>query len=149
MNKIKIFATAVLLAFAMLMAGCSESGGPELEMDISDEKNAVITMKNAAKDDFAMAGTLAVAEGEELAIEYELKKGGKVRIELTGVFEGEQSSEDMTGDLPDEIMESVESSYEMTLEDSGSASYEVDPGEYYVEVTVLNTSTGTIRLTAQ
>ena len=76
-------------------------------------------------------------------------RGGKVRIELTGVFEGEQSSEDMTGDLPDEIMESVESSYEMTLEDSGSASYEVDPGEYYVEVTVLNTSTGTIRLTAQ
>ena len=72
MNKIKIVATAVLLAFAMLMAGCSESGGPELEMDISDEKNAVITMKNAAKDDFAMAGTLAVAEGEELAIEYEL-----------------------------------------------------------------------------
>ncbi len=149
MNKIKIFATAVLLAFAMLMAGCSSSGGSELEMDMSDEKNAVITMKNAAKDEVAMAGTLAVAEGEELAVEYELKKGGKVRIELTGVFEGEQSSAEMTGDLPDEIMESVESSYEMTLEDSGSASYDVGPGEYYVEVTVLNTSTGTIRLVAQ
>ena len=80
MNKIKIFATAVLLAFAMLMAGCSSSGGSELEMDMSDEKNAVITMKNAAKDEVAMAGTLAVAEGEELAVEYELKKGGKVRF---------------------------------------------------------------------
>lgn len=149
MKKIKIIAVAVLLAFAMLTAGCSSSGGPELEMDMADEKNAVITMKNAAKDDFAMAGSLAVAEGEELVIEYDLKKDGKVRIELTGVFEEEQSSEEMIGDLPDEIMESVESSYEMTLEGSGSTSYEVDPGEYYVEVTVLNTSTGSIKLIAK
>ena len=48
MRNLKIMLAAMVAASALIVTGCGESG--EITMDMSDEKQSVINLKNAGKE---------------------------------------------------------------------------------------------------
>ena len=74
----------MIAASALIVTGCGESG--EITMDMSDEKQSVITLKNAGKDMTSTLGTFVVEDNEEVVVEPDLEGDGKIQISLTDYY---------------------------------------------------------------
>ena len=133
----KKFITAVfLMALTMCAVGCG-SKTPTMSMEIPDEKTAEITLNKADPDDFLLAGSIEVADGESIEIVPEIEDGSEVSIELIAASE-EQSA--------DKLPEIGEADFDVILNSNDEITCVVDPGSYMLKVTALTKSNGTISL---
>ena len=133
MKKKTLILSILVLAMAMIaMVSCSSSS---MVVNTIDEKNMEITAENAAKDDFALSGSLVIGADEQLVIDSNLEEGG-LKIELIKAEE-EQSEEE----LPD-----VDAEATYTANVSGVESQAVSFGEgtFSVRVTATDKATGTV-----
>ena len=133
MRNLKIMLAAMIAASALIVTGCGESG--EITMDMSDEKQSVITLKNAGKDMTSTLGTFVVEDNEEVVVEPDLEGDGKIQISFLA------APEEGIEEVPETDAASV-----IDLEAEGTENYNcyVEPGSYMLKVTVLNKSTGTV-----
>ena len=142
MKNIKVIFAAAVAAFVLIMAGCGkvEETSSEMSLNMSNEKNAVITLDKSSKDLAATSGTFVVDDGEQLLVEPALTGDSKILISFIA------SPDEGIDQLPD-----VEGDSVLDLEVDGTDSFNcyVDPGSYMLKVTVLNEATGTVTLSAE
>ena len=136
MKKRFLTVVAVLMILAMCMAGCGDRT-PTLAMDITDEKTAQIVLTKADPDDFVLAGTIEIENGESLEITPEIEDGSEVSIELIAEAENQSA---------DKLPEIGEADFEVILNSNDTITSVVDPGSYMLRVTALSKSNGTISL---
>ena len=139
MKNTKVIFAAALTAFAMLMAGCGkvETTSSAMSMDMSDEKNAVITLDKASKDLASTSGTFVVDDGEQLMVEPALEGDGKIQVSfLAAPDEGIDQVPDVDGD----------SVLDLDVEGTDTFYCSIDPGSYMLKVVVVNESTGTVSI---
>lgn len=134
MKKIRI-AVTLLSLIALLLSGCG--GGINFEIT-SSSKNARIKVNNAEDGAFAEIGTMTVKKGKKAYIESSLNKG-KVRIEFCEAIKTSDAGETEEF-VAGAILETAEAgpgeSIEMAL----------DPDRYYVQLTTIGQSDGTIEI---
>lgn len=132
-KRISLF-TAVAVLALLLLTACGKS---EFGLTESTEKRMTITAEHAAKDAFFMAGSLEVADGEQVVITSGLTKG-TVRVELV-----RQPDEQSIEELPDTDGEAA-----VTFEVSGTdtVSETVPAGSYMVRATCLKKAGGTVQI---
>ena len=125
-----------VLAIAMLaMSACNRT---TLTMDSTSEKSMTVEATKAAKGDFALTGSLEVADGEQVVMTQEMEKG-EILVELYGT-PAEQSAEE----IPD--IESGEPVMQLHADGSGSMSGTLPAGSYMVKATVIEKATGTVQI---
>ena len=90
---------------------------------------------NASKGGMIMIGTLEVAEGEELEITPDLKKG---MLKLEFIQEDEEQSIDNLPDLDKDALITAE------VSGTGTQVYGIPAGSYMVRVTVTEKAKGTV-----
>lgn len=135
MKKVLVVALAAIMALsALMLASCGKS---EFTMSENTEKSMTIDAKNAAKDDFFQAGSLVVAEGEQITIESGLEKG-EIKVEM--IREADEQSMD---ELPDT---DAEPALTAKVGKGEKISGEVIPGDYILKATVLGKATGTVHI---
>ena len=135
MKKWIVLLIAVLAMTMLAVSACSKTS---LVMNSVSEKEMTVEVNKAAEGDFAMAGSLEVAEGEQVKMTANLEKG-EVLIELYGT-PAEQSSE--------EIPDMSDGEPVMTFNASGAdtLSGTLPEGSYMVKATVSVKATGTVTL---
>jgi hypothetical protein len=127
---------AVIMTLAML-ATCS-CAKDTLVMNSASEKNLTVEANKAAKGDFAMTGSLEVAEGEQVVMTQHMEKGA-ILIELYGA-PAEQSADE----IPD--VEGGEPVMTLNADGEGSMSGTLPAGSYMIKVTVTEKATGTVQI---
>lgn len=130
--------TAVLLALALAALMLTACGKSEFGMIENDANRMVISAENASRDGGFTAGSLEVADGEQIVIAANLEKGS-VRVEILPAPEEQSISNPQ---LPD-----GEAIITADLKTSEGASGTVDAGSYYVRATCLEKATGTVEIT--
>lgn len=121
-----------LLMLALVLAGC---GKTEFGVIENTGKRMVITAQKADEGSFLTTGSLEVAEGEQITLSADLKKG-TVRVEILPVEE--EQSIDQLPELDGEPVLKAD----LHLTDAASA--EMLPGNYLLRATCLETATGTV-----
>ena len=122
----------VLLTLILTACGKSEFGLTE-----NTGKLMMIKAENAAKDAFFLAGSLDVADGEQIVITSNLTKGS-VRIEVEAA--PEEQSIDKLPDMNGEAIISAD------VTNTKGASGTVPAGSYMLRATCLEKATGTIQI---
>ena len=122
----------VLLTLILTACGKSEFGLTE-----NTGKLMMIKAENAAKDAFFLAGSLDVADGEQIVITSNLTKGS-VRIEVEAA--PEEQSIDKLPDMNDEAIISAD------VTKTKGVSGTVPAGSYMLRATCLEKATGTIQI---
>ena len=122
----------VLLTLILTACGKSEFGLTE-----NTGKLMMIKAENAAKDAFFLAGSLDVADGEQIVITSNLTKGS-VRIEVEAA-----PAEQSIDKLPDMNGEAIISA---DVTNTKGASGTVPAGSYMLRATCLEKATGTIQI---
>ena len=138
MNKrITIFITMILMISMVVLSSCARM---EFTCTENTEKAMTISAKEADKKSFFMTGSLVVEDGEKLIIHSNLDKG-TIRLEFLcpeGMDDGEN--------LPDVNVDptvAAEATGKQTQE------YEISPGDYLLNATVVEKATGTIKIEIQ
>ncbi len=133
MKRNHILTVVLMLAISVLaLTACGKS---EFSGDWESEKKMTITAKNASEDGYFMTGTLTVAEGEQISISGDLKKGS-IRVELIGA-----PAEQSIDSLPEMDGEPV---MKADIKAADGASGTVPAGDYMVKATCLDKATGTV-----
>ena len=131
-------------AFAII-AGMTGCGKREFSVRIDENLNAVITAENASKDMLGGAGSLTVEEGQKVVVEPAIEGNGKIRIVFSGSSLSEESS-------PEELTNAVnaeDGDLVIEVTGSGKMEYELVPGDYFLNATVLEPTTGTVTISAK
>ena len=139
MNKrIILVITLVITIFAF--SACSNKTTLTGDMD-ENGKSINITVDNASKGDYFVAGTLIVEEGEQLLFDTGLNKGD-MYIE----FFKTESIED-----PDEISINKlgNAIYTKAISVPEYTPINIDPGYYIIKPTVTEKANGSIKITVQ
>ena len=126
---------AVLVMAMLAMNACSKN---TLVMNSESEKSMTVEVTKAATGDFALTGSLEVAEGEQVVMTQNMEKG-EVLIELYGT-PAEQSAEEM----PD--IEGGEPVMKLNADGAGSMSGTLPAGSYMVKATVIKKASGTVQI---
>ena len=124
---------AALLAAGMLTATACGMFKNEFKCVENTEKRMTFEAVNASKGGMIMIGTLEVAEGEELEITPDLKKG-MLKLE----FIQEEQSIDNLPDLDKDALITAE------VSGTGTQAYGIPAGSYMVRVTVTEKAKGTV-----
>ena len=133
-KRISLF-TAVAVLALLLLTAC---GKTEFGLTESTEKRMTVTAEHTAKDEFFMAGSLEVADGEQIVIASGLTKGS-VRVELV-----REPDEQSIGDLPD--MVDGEAALTAVVSGTDAVSEALPAGSYMLRATSLQKTTGTIQI---
>ena len=137
-TKMTAVLLAVLTAFAMtVITACGTS---DFVVTDSNEKSMMIQADRGDKGDFFMAGTLEVAEGEQVTVDANLEKGS---VEIGLVNAGKNDDID---EVPDEDAKAQESA---ELTELDSYTFNVGPGNYLVKATIIEKATGAIMINVQ
>lgn len=135
MKRIRVFAfLAVLALLTLTLAAC---GKTEFGITGNTEKWMMVTAEKADKDDYVMAGSLEVADGEQIVITSELTKGS-VRVEIVEVPE-EQSIDE----LPQMGGEAILTA---NLGPGDGAAATMSAGTYMVRAICLEKATGDVQI---
>lgn len=134
MKKRYLLIAAVLVAAMLAMGACNRTA---LVMNGTSDKSMTVEADRAAVGDFAMVGSLEVAEGEHVTITSNLEKG-EIQIELYGTA-AEQSAEE----VPE-----MEGEPAMMLKAAAtdSQSGTLAAGSYMVKAIVNEKATGTVQI---
>lgn len=144
MKRSKLFAAAAAMVMALALAACSSSSESySYSFDIVNNKEGEAVIENADKDAAVSSGALEVGEGEEIFISSELEKG-KVLIQIQK--SEEVKTEDNFGTEPPAF---DHADYEIEMEGSEIAHCAALPGEYDVNIVMLDKTTGRITMAVQ
>ena len=144
MKKTKLFTAVAAAVMALTLAACSSSSESySLSFNILNNKEGEVVIENADKDSAVSSGALEVGEGEEILITSELEKG-KVLIQIQK--SAEVNTED-TNDLEPPTFDHAD--VEVEMEGSEIAHCTVVPGEYDVNIVMLDKTSGKISMTVQ
>lgn len=127
-----------VLVMAMFMTSCSSG---EFGLSCNSEKSMSVTADSAGDDMSSTAGTLVVAEGEEVAITPALESG-QVTVDFI-----DSSGFDDEEEVPD--VENLEASATATVSGSDETIAQVAPGEYVIRATGGDKATGTVEITVR
>ena len=127
-------ALLVVLLFALLLSACGKS---EFALVQNEPKAMTLKAENAAKDSFFLSGTLEVAEGEQVVIASDLKKG-EIKIELLSA----DGSDDINT-LPDVNGEAV---VMFKARSTDRQAHELAAGGYLLRATCLEKASGTVQI---
>lgn len=133
-------AGGILIAVLILMLTLTACGKSEFGVSENTGKRMTLTAQNAAKGAFLMAGSLDVADGEQLVITSRLTKGS-VRVEIVG-----ESEEQSIDKLPDMNSEAVLTA---NLKSGDSISGTVTAGSYMLRATCLERASGAVQIEVQ
>lgn len=132
----KIIFTLVLFICMLSMTGCKTEVKKEtntkksvFEINSKDEKTVVLKIENSKKDSSDSA-KIIISEGESLSIEPNLKDKSKINMRLIQAI-----GKDTTNCLIDE-----------DIYGSNPYVYTVEPGEYEIYFTAVESVTGTINV---
>ena len=131
MKNVKAILAVIVMVFALVAAGCGKKS--VLTMDMSDEKNSVITLENASKDASATVGTLVVGDDEQVVVEPDLEGNSMIQVSFIG------APEEGIENLPEFDGDSV---MDIDVEGTDSIYFTVAPGSYMLKVTVLTDKSG-------
>lgn len=134
MKKRYLLIAAILVVAMMTMGACKGTG---LVMNSTSEKSMTVEADRAAAGDYAMVGSLEVAEGEQVTISSNLEKG-EIQIELYGTA-AEQSAEEVP-----EMEGEAAMMFKAAATDSQSGT--LAEGSYMVKATVNEKATGTVQI---
>ena len=133
------FTTIAAAAGIFLLAGCAPRTTLAINIE-PDGKNCVIIFDNVDEGDFAMSGTVTVADGEIVTLEKNIEKGS-VRFELVPSEYAVRIDADLS-DMP--ATENTETAV-FTEEISGNGAETItalSPGDYYVRITAVGKTNG-------
>ena len=136
MKRIGLLAFITMLALLTLTA-CGKS---EFGLSENTGKRMTITAVKADRDAFFMAGSLEVADGEQVVLTSGLTKGA-IRVDLVGTAE-EQSIDK----LPET---DGEAAFTADVSGTESTSFVLPAGDYLLRATCLEKTTGTVRIEAK
>ena len=123
-----------VLALMLILTACGKS---EFGVTENTWKHMTITAQNADRDAFLMVGALDVAEGEQIVIAADLKKGS-VRVEIVSSPDNQSINE-----IPRMDGEAIITA---DLHSSDGASGTVPAGMYLLRATCLEKATGIIQI---
>ena len=132
--KNKSIVSIMILALMLTLTACGKS---EFGLSENDGKHMTITARNADREAFFMAGSLDVADGEQIEIAANLTKGS-VRVEIVG-----------NADVQDiNVLPEKDGAAILTadLVRTDGASGTVPAGMYSLRATCLERATGTIQI---
>ncbi len=138
MKKYFSLFVVTVFAMAMFMTSCQSS---DFAVAVNDDNTASITAENAGDDMSSSAGTLVIADEEEIVITPALEKG-VITIEFL----------DATGfDDPDEVpdVNNLEAVATITVSGSVEDVVAVKAGSYMVRATGDEKATGTVELSVR
>ena len=124
----------VMMLLTLMLTSCEKS---EFGVTENSAKLMTITAEKADKSASVLAGTLEVADGEQIVITANLTKGS-VKVEIIGV-----PAEQNIDELPEIDGEAVITA---NLKSTDSASDTVPAGSYQVRAACLETATGTVQI---
>lgn len=146
MKRTKLFTAIAAMVMALSLAACSSSSESySCSFNIMNGKEGEAVIDNADKDVAVSSGALEVAEGEEILITSELENG-KVMIQIQKSAEtGTEDSDTFNNESPTFDHADVE----VEMEGSEIAHCTVVPGEYDVNIVMLDKTSGKISMTVQ
>ena len=135
MKKINYFAVMIIvLLSALVLTACGKS---EFGVTENTGKRMTITAENADKDAFFMAGSLEVADGEQITIAANLEKGS-IKVEI--VAAPEEQSMDHFPEMDNDAVITAD------LSRTDGASGTVPAGSYLLRAACLEKATGTVQI---
>lgn len=136
----KFITVAVIAAMALSLLTLTACGKVNLALSENTAKAMTLEANNARPNDFVMVGTLEVADGEQIVVTPDLKKGA-FQLEFVGA-----PAEQSIDELPD-----LDGEATVSLEVSGTdpSSLAAEPGDYLLRVTCLKSATGTVLIEVQ
>ena len=137
MKKIRIFAVVTIVLSALALSACGQSSFGVTE---NTGKRMTITAENVEKDAFFMAGSLEVADGEQIVINSSLTKGS-IMVEIVGT--PEEQSIDSFPEMDGDAMITA------NVSRTDGASGTVPAGSYLLRATCLEKATGTVQIDVQ
>lgn len=146
MKRTKFLTAIAAMVMALSLAACSSSSESySYSFNIMNGKEGEAVIDNADKDAAVSSGALEVAEGEEILITSELENG-KVMIQIQKSAEtGTEDSDTFNNESPTFDHADVE----VEMEGSEIAHCTVVPGEYDVNIVMLDKTSGKISMTVQ
>ncbi len=126
-----------IIAVLALMLTLTACGKSEFGLSENTGKQMTVTAQNADRGAFFTAGSLDVADGEQIVITSNLTKGS-VRVEIAAA--SEDQSIDKLPDMTDEAIIKAD------LENGDSVSETAAAGSYLLKATCLEKATGTVHI---
>lgn len=131
-----------------LLLGLSACGKTLMTLDMAEDGKSCNITVDAAKDTFAMSGTLEVEKGENIYADFDLEGDGMLSVRFIsdsdlGVDEGADA------DLENLEEPDAEATMDVTVEGADSDMYDIPPGTYYVYVTAETKVKGTCKITVK
>ncbi|MBE6010432.1 MAG: hypothetical protein E7236_07225 [Lachnospiraceae bacterium] len=146
MVKKKLFVIpAVVLGITALLAGCGSK--TPLTMDMAEDgSSCTITFDKATLDENTMTGTLTVGENDTVVVEQEMEGDGTGTVKFIPADGAALSDEDATLDELEGALDDENAAFELVASGSGSETYTIAAGDYYLAVTAENKATGTVTI---
>ena len=146
MMKKKLFVIpAVIIGIAALLAGCGSK--TPLTMDMAEDgSSCTITFDKATLDENTMTGTLTVGENDTVVVEQEMEGDGTGTVKFIPADGEALSDKDATLDELEGALDDENTALELVVSGSGSETYAIAAGDYYLAVTAENKATGTVNI---
>lgn len=136
---------AVVLGMTALLAGCGSK--TPLTMDMAEDgSSCTITFDKATLDENTMTGTLTVGENDNIVVEQKMEGDGSGTVKFIPADAGALSDENATLDELEGALDEENAAFELVASGSGSETYSVAAGDYYLAVTAENKATGTVTI---
>ncbi len=98
-----------------------------------DGSSLTVNTEKATDDMFAMSGTVAVAEGQKMHVEYAFTEG---ELEFKLIRQADEQSIEMSDEEIQDMANADNADLVEVISGEGTSDYEVEPGDYMVYASV-------------
>ncbi len=130
MKKSLLLILTIVFAMCLTFTGC----GGDFSMETTEDGSSLTVNTEKATDDmFAMSGTVAVAEGQKMHVEYAFTEG---ELEFKLIRQADEQSIEMSDEEIQDMANADNADLVEVISGEGTSDYEVEPGDYMVYASV-------------
>ena len=130
MYKKLLLVLTIVFAMGIMLTGC----GGDFSMETTEDGSSLTVNTEKATDDmFAMSGTVAVAEGQKMHVEYAFTEG---ELEFKLIRQADEQSIEMSDEEIQDMANADNADLVEVISGEGTSDYEVEPGDYMVYASV-------------
>ena len=130
MKKSLLLILTIVFAMGIMLTGC----GGDFSMETTEDGSSLTVNTEKATDDmFAMSGTVAVAEGQKMHVEYAFTEG---ELEFKLIRQADEQSIEMSDEEIQDMANADNADLVEVISGEGTSDYEVEPGDYMVYASV-------------